>query len=57
MANAKGTSLIDMVEFLRSRRDEAMALRPSELRHYLDEKINVASWYPEQDMIGLVKCS
>jgi hypothetical protein len=55
MPNAKGTSLADMVKFLRSRREEATALLPAELRHYLDEKINVARWYPEPDMIGLVR--
>jgi hypothetical protein len=55
MANAKGMSLTERVEFLRSRRDQAKALLPSELQHYLDEKINVARWYPEPDMIGLVR--
>ena len=55
MANAKGMSLTEMVKFLRSRRAEATALLPAELRHYLDEKINVARWYPEQDMVGLVR--
>lgn len=55
MANAKGISLIDMVKFLRSRREEAAVLLPAELQHYLDKKISIASWYPERDMIGLVK--
>jgi len=55
VANAKGISLIDMVKFLRSRRREAAALLPEDLQHYLDEHISVARWYPEQDMIGLVK--
>jgi len=55
MANAKGMSLIDMVKFLKSRRGETAALLPAELQHYLEETINIASWYPEKDMIGLVK--
>ena len=55
MANAKGISLIDMVKYLRSRRDEAAALLPSGLRQYLDKKINIASWYPEEDMVALVR--
>ncbi|HEY8154396.1 MAG TPA: hypothetical protein VII72_09750 [Myxococcota bacterium] len=55
MANAKGISLVDMVKYLRSRREEAIALLPERLRRYLDEKINIALWYPEEDMIGLVR--
>lgn len=55
MAKAKGVSLIDMVKFLRSKREVAAPLMPEKLRHYLDEQINVAKWYPEEDMIGLVR--
>jgi hypothetical protein len=44
-----------MVKFLRSRRDEAEARLPADLRHYLDERIDIAGWYPEQDMVGLVR--
>ena len=55
MANAKGISLVDMVKYLRSRREQAIPLLPERLRRYLDEKINIAQWYPEEDMIGLVR--
>ncbi|MEB2343763.1 MAG: hypothetical protein OZ948_03385 [Deltaproteobacteria bacterium] len=55
MANVKGVALVEMVKFLRSRRAEAEPLLPAELRHYLDERIRVASWYPECDMVGLVR--
>jgi hypothetical protein len=51
----KGTNLIDMVKFLRSQRDAARKLLPGALHRYLDERLNVASWYPEEDMIGLVQ--
>lgn len=55
MANAKGISLIDMVKFLRARREDAIPLLPEPLRRYLDARINIAQWYPEEDMIGLVR--
>ena len=55
VAKTKGTNLIDMVKFLRTRRDEAQALLPRELHPYLDGTLSVAAWYPEADMIELVK--
>lgn len=55
MANAKGISLVDMVKFLRVRREAAEPLLPEPLRHYLDEQVSIAQWYPEEDMIGLVR--
>ena len=55
VAKTKGTNLIDMVKFLRTRRDEALALLPPALHSYLDGQMNVAGWYPEADMIELVK--
>jgi hypothetical protein len=54
-ANTKGTTLIDLVKFLRSRREDAQALLPEALHHYLDERISVAAWYPEEDAIGLIR--
>ncbi|MGH0029302.1 MAG: hypothetical protein ACQGVC_05900 [Myxococcota bacterium] len=55
MPKTKGINVLEMVKFLRARRDAALELMPETLRHYLDERINVASWYPEEDMIGLVR--
>jgi hypothetical protein len=54
-ANTKGTNLVDMVRFLRGQREAARALLPARLHHYLDEQLNVAASYPEEDMIGLVR--
>jgi hypothetical protein len=51
----KGTSLIDMVKFLRKQREAARKRLPGRLHRYLDERLNVAGWYPEEDMIGLVR--
>jgi hypothetical protein len=54
-AQTKGTNLIDMVRFLQSRRADALALLPRQHHHYLDEQPSVAAWYPEADMIDLVR--
>jgi hypothetical protein len=54
MANAKGMNFVGMVKFLRGQREASLELLPESLRHYLDDRISVASWYPEKDMIGLV---
>jgi hypothetical protein len=54
-AQTKGTNLIDMVRFLRKQRDAARRLLPESLHRYLDQRLNVAAWYPEEDMIGLVR--
>ncbi len=54
-ARAKGINFVGMVKFLRTQREAALELLPESLRHYLDDQISVASWYPEEDMIGLVR--
>ena len=54
-ARTKGTNLVDMVKFLRTQREAALALLPQSLHHYLDARLNVAAWYPEEDMIALVR--
>jgi hypothetical protein len=51
----KGTNLIDMVKFLRKQRDAARGLLPGRLHRYIDERLNVSAWYPEEDMVGLVQ--
>jgi len=54
-ARTKGTNLIDMVKTLRTHREKSRELLPERLHHYLDEHLNVAAWYPEEDMIELVR--
>jgi hypothetical protein len=54
-AKTKGTNLVDMVKFLRSQREAALALLPAHLHAYLETPLSVAAWYPEADMIELVK--
>ena len=53
MGNAKGSAVLAAVKLLRSRRAEANALVPQGLRRYLDERIVLGAWYPEEDLIGL----
>jgi hypothetical protein len=55
MAKAKGASLLGAVKWLRRSRETALGLLPPRLHHYLDERIQVASWYPEEDLLDLVR--
>jgi hypothetical protein len=55
VAKTKGTNLVDMVKFLRTQREAAQALLPPRLHAYLDTQLSVSAWYPEADMIELVK--
>jgi hypothetical protein len=57
MANArsKGTNLLDLVKYMRTRREDAKRVLPKAIHHYLDETINVAAWYPEDEAIELVR--
>lgn len=55
MGKAKGTTLVGAVKFLRSRRDDAVDVLPAELHHYLGETIYPASWYPEEDLLELIR--
>lgn len=54
MANSKGTNLIDMIKFLRSRKQQALDALPPSLHGYLERRIVVSDWYPERDMYGLM---
>jgi hypothetical protein len=55
VAKTKGTNLVDMVKFLRTQREKAEQLLPPRLHAYLNTQLNVSAWYPEADMIELVK--
>jgi hypothetical protein len=54
MAKAKGTTLVTLVKFLRRHPDTRSAL-PGHLLHYLEERVHVSSWYPEQDLLELAR--
>ncbi|MCG8458966.1 MAG: DUF2378 family protein [Holophagales bacterium] len=45
----------DAIRALVFRHDEASTLLDEDLRHYLGERVLVASWYPEEDHVRLMK--
>jgi hypothetical protein len=54
--NIKGLAMLDLVKFLRTRRDEVLAMLRPELHHYLSETLSASTWYPEADhaeMLGI----
>lgn len=55
MAKVKGTGILHVVKALRVRRNHVEPLLPERLRIYLDEKILVASWYPAEDLVALLR--
>jgi len=55
VAKAKGTNLLGAVKFLRRHREAARAALPAALQHYLEERVLPTSWYPEEDLVGLLR--
>ena len=55
MAKAKGTTISALVKFLRSQREAARARLSPDLHHYLEEQIQPALWYPEPDLLALIR--
>ena len=55
MAKTKGTTLVSLVRFLRSQRERALAALPADAHPYLNETIQPSSWYPEQDLLTLLR--
>jgi hypothetical protein len=55
MGNAKGTAVVDVVKYLRKHRDDALRVLPPALHHYLSARIAISSWYPEEDVLGLIR--
>ena len=50
-------ALVGAVKYLRTRRADALATLPRELHHYLDERIRTSAWYPERDMLELIRAT
>jgi hypothetical protein len=50
----KGVAVLGLVKFLRSRRDDALALLRPELHHYLTETVSPSTWYPESEHAELL---
>jgi hypothetical protein len=55
MPQVKGTAMVGLVRFLRKERERALPLVPTELRHYLEGRVIESRWYPEEDLIPLVR--
>ena len=55
MAKAKGTTLINAVKLIRMKKEEARKLLPERLHRYLAERILVSSWYPEEDLLEILR--
>ena len=55
MAKVKGAAIVDSVRYLRRHKDEARKLLAPELHHYLAKRVLIASWYPEEDLVPLVR--
>jgi hypothetical protein len=55
MANAKGASLVAAVKWLRRERAAALRALPERLHHYLEKQIQLASWYPEEDLLEVIR--
>jgi len=55
VAKTKGTNLIGAVKFLRRNREAARAALPPALHHYLEDRVLPTSWYPEEDLVALLR--
>ena len=55
MAKVKGAAIVDSVRFLRRHKEEARRILAPALHHYLGERVLAATWYPEEDLIPLVR--
>ena len=55
MAKAKGTALIHAVKTLRLKKDVAQTMLPKHLHWYLEDRIMVSSWYPEEDLLEILR--
>ena len=55
MGRVKGITVLDAVKFLRARRDDAVEVLPKELHVYLDAPVTPSMWYPEADLVELIR--
>ncbi len=57
MGKIKGTVLIQIIKFLRSRKERGREATPKYLHHYLESRILAANWYPENDYLELLRAT
>src|SRR4051794_14322096 len=51
----KGVNMLTAVKALRSNRKRAAEILPPPLHRYLEERVLVSSWYPEEDLLALLR--
>jgi hypothetical protein len=54
VGKTKGTVVLKAIKVLRGRKDDAQKHLPKALHHYLEDRIVVASWYPEEDFYEIL---
>ncbi len=57
MARAKGTALVSSVRFLRKQKLQAFRVLPVYCQKYLDERVLDSLWYPEEDLLELIRAT
>jgi len=55
MGKVKGSALEGAVRFLAAQREAAEPLLSTELLHYLDESVASSAWYPEEDLVEVIR--
>jgi hypothetical protein len=55
MAKAKGTVMAGLVKGIQDNRERARALVPANLHHYFETRVVLASWYPLEDYLTLLR--
>jgi hypothetical protein len=55
MAKAKGTVMAGLVKAIQDNPERARPLVPEKLRHYFDTRVVLASWYPLEDYLTLLR--
>ena len=54
-ARIKGASMVQLVKALRRNKDAARSALPGSLHHYLDKRVHVGLWYPDDEAFQLMK--
>ncbi|MDX1631046.1 MAG: TIGR02265 family protein [Thermoanaerobaculia bacterium] len=55
MPQSKGSNFVPAVKFLRVHREEARDRLPEDLHGYLEGRILPGSWYPEEELMSLLR--
>jgi len=55
MGKIKGIAVINAIKVLRGNKDAARKALPVHLHRYLEERLMVSSWYPEEDHLAIIR--